>query len=226
MNIGIVLPTVAGREAVFERVYAAYERTCPDGWVFDIITPMDYDTVGKAWQAGVDELVEDFTGDYLFLASDDAEPHPGWAEVAVKTADAGYVPAPRMLFPDGTLESCGSMGFGVLLGESADCTPCRNTGTIFMRRDWWHEVGPVADGHYAIDDLWCWKAALQGHHVLYRSGMVFTHHHEGASTAHVRELALTHNLAALDEMSRVEHPAKTVRTLRDGVIDGLHAAAV
>ena len=214
-SIGIVLPTIASRWDQLDRTIGAYEATCPSGCEFDLNIVEGFDTVGKAWRVGVDELLEG-SCEYLFLAIDDAEPHPGWAEVAVQTADAGYVPAPRMLHADGTLMSCGTMGFGVLLPEAEDCTPCRNTGLIFMRREWWDEVGAIGDQHYAIDDLWCWKAALHGHHVIYRSGMVFTHRHvEDAATQHIRDTAGQQIAECIAEMARVRHPDKTVRTLAD-----------
>lgn len=210
MKVGIVLPTVSGRERVFDRVYSAFEATCPDGWEFDVSVPEGYQTVGEAWNAGAPD-VED--ADYLLLAIDDAEPHPGWVQAAAQTVDAGYIPAPRFEFADGSLECCGSMGFGALLPESPDCTPCRNAPIIFVNPQWWRDLGPLPPWHYSVDDFFCWKAALHGHPLIYRSGMRFTHHHERAATEHVRRLAQTHISACLAEMARIEHPAKTVRTM-------------
>ncbi len=203
MRIGIVLPTNRGREAVFDRVYAAFETTCPDGWEFDITVPEDYATVGEAWNAGAEDVID---SDYVFFTIDDAEPHAGWAEVATRTVDAGYIPAPRQEFSDGSLESCGSMGFGALLPESPDLTPCRNTGIIFARPDWYEQCGPFADRHYSVDDLFCWKASLIGVPVIYRSGMRFTHHHERAAGERIRAEAQSHIRDTLDDMSALRFP--------------------
>ena len=214
-TIGIVLPTLPERWEVFDRTYAAFEASCPGGWVFDIVVPDPQPTVGLAWRAGVAELLEDFDGDYLLLGSDDATPRPGWAEVMVPTIDAGFVPAPRLERPDGSVEACGSMGFGVLLPEAADCTPVRSTGIIGMARSWWTDVGPVGEGHYAVDDLWCWQAAQKGHSVLYRSGMVFTHYNDTTAARHVREQAQEHNLACIRMMAAMGPQTKAARTLAD-----------
>lgn len=210
-SVSVVLPTLPGREQVFHRVWDAYVATCPPGWVFDMIVPEGHDTVGSAWNEGMSKA----SCEYAFLASDDAEPHAGWAEVAVQTVDAGYVPAPRSLFADGRLESCGSMGFGILLPEAADMTPCRNTGQIFMRREWWDEVGEMPDRHYSCDDLWCWRAALRGYQVVYRSGMVFTHHHEAAATEHVRALAQEHAKDTIRDMARERIPGSRYAAIAD-----------
>lgn len=198
---------------MFDQTAAALEATVPDGWEFQVTVPEDYPTIGDAWNAGVADL----DSDYVFLAIDDATPHAGWAEIARQTADAGFIPAPRMLFGDGSLESCGSMGFGQLLGEAPDCTPCRNTGIIFMRREWWDEVGPLLPIHYGVDDDWCWRAACHGHTVLYRSGMVFTHHHDPTATLHVRQAAAEHHQVVLDHATHVELPGSAVAALRGSV---------
>ena len=108
---------------MFDRVLAAYADTRPAGWEFDITVPEGHATVGEAWNAGA---LGRRRGLRLLCDRRRRAPH-GWAQVAVQTADAGYIPAPRLERPDGSLESCGSMGYGQLLGECADCTPCRNT---------------------------------------------------------------------------------------------------
>ena len=51
MKVSIVLPTVDGRGAIFDKVAAAYGDTRPTGWEFDIIVPENYPTVGGAWNS-------------------------------------------------------------------------------------------------------------------------------------------------------------------------------
>lgn len=172
MKVCIVLPTVDGRGTIFDTVVGAYDATRPTGWEFDIIVPENYATVGEAWNAGA----EDADGDYVFFAIDDAEPHSGWCEVAARTVDAGYIPAPRLEKPDGSLESCGSLGFGVVLPECPDRTPCRSCGVFFVNPDWVEQVGAFLPTHYAVDDDWAWRASLHDIRMLYRSGYRFTHH--------------------------------------------------
>lgn len=203
MKVGIVLPTVSGRERVFDRVYSAFEATCPDGWEFDITVPEGFKTVGEAWNEGAIDVLD---SDYLFFAIDDAEPHPGWAEVAARTVDAGYVPAPRSVFADGTLEGCGSLGFGQHLPECLDKTPCRNSGIIFIKPEWYLEVGPFLPIHYACDDDYNHRLILHGYQLLYRSGMVFTHHHERSATQHVRSAAQSHIDAFIKHAATLQMP--------------------
>lgn len=213
MKVGIVLPTVPGRERVFDRVYGAFEATCPPGWEFDIVVPEGFPTVGQAWNDGVPDVLD---SDYLFLTIDDLEPHPGWLAVAAQTVDAGFIPAPRQEFSDGTLESCGSLGFGQLLPEAPDCTPCRNAGVVFVRPEWYEQVGPFLPIHFATDDDWNYRATLHGYYLLYRSGMRFTHHHELASTHHVRAAAQQHIDQFVQHAATLRMPGKAASKLRGG----------
>ncbi len=206
MKVAIIIPTVAGREQVFERVLAAYAATRPTGWEFDITVPEDHSTVGEAWNAGA----TDVDADYVFYAIDDLEPHPGWCQVAALTVDAGYVPAPRQEFADGSLESCGSMGFGILLPECADKTPCRNAGVLFMRPEWYEQTGGFLPIHYSCDDDYTWRLALHGHTMLYRSGMRFTHHHERAATQHVRDAVHEHRRMFMEHAATLTLPERLV----------------
>ncbi len=206
MKVAVVIPTVTGRETVFERVLDAYADTRPTGWEFDITVPEDHPTVGEAWNAGA----TDVDADYVFFAIDDLEPHRGWAQVAALTVDAGYVPAPRQEFPDGSLESCGSLGFGIVLPECPDKTPCRNAGVLFMRPEWYEETGGFLPIHYSCDDDYSWRLALAGHTLLYRSGMRFTHHHEQRGTLGIRANAKQHHQAMIDHAATLQLPERLV----------------
>ncbi len=207
MKVSIILPTVQGREQVFDKVLAAYGDIRPTGWEFDIIVPENHPTVGEAWNDGVEDALD---ADYVFFAIDDLEPQPGWCQIAARTVDAGYIPVPRQEFADGRLESCGSMGFGMLLPEAPDRTPCRNTGVFFINPAWYEEVGEFLPIHYSCDDDWSWRAALSGHVLLYRAGMRFTHHHERAATQHVRDAAHAHAQAFLNHAATLQLAEKLV----------------
>ena len=189
MKIGLVIPTVPGREESLEQVLTAYEETCDPDVEFDVTIREGYPNCGEAWNDGYADVAD---SDYVFFTLDDLEPRPGWEQVAASTTDAGYIPAPRMLNPDGTVQSCGSMGLGAVMPECPDRTPCRNTGVIFCTPSMFEEVGRFLPIHYAVDDDWNWRAALAGYQVLYRSGMTFTHHNVTTNTDHVRLLAQDH----------------------------------
>jgi GT2 family glycosyltransferase len=207
VRVSIVLPTVDGRGAIYDKVVAAYGATRPTGWEFTIDTPENYATVGEAWNAGAEDALD---ADYVFFAIDDAVPHHGWAQVAARTVDAGYIPAPRLELPDGSLESCGSLGFGNLLPECADRTPCRSCGLFFVNPDWISQVGAFLPTHYAVDDDWAWRASLHDIRVLYRSEMRFTHYHEQRGTLGTRAAAPEHNRAMIDHAATLTLPERLV----------------
>ena len=207
MKVCIVLPTVDGRGAVFDKALAAYGATRPTGWEYSIVVPENHPTVGDAWNAGAEDVDD---ADYVFFAIDDAVPHPGWAQVAARTVDAGYIPAPRLEFPDGRLEACGSMGFGHLLPECADRTPCRSTGMFFVKPEWYDEVGSFLPSHYSVDDDWAWRASLHDLRCLYRDGMRFTHHHEQRGTLGVRSMVEQHHALFMQSAASQVLPERLV----------------
>ncbi len=206
MKVAIIIPTVAGREQVFDQVLDAYAETRPTGWEFDLIVPEGHATVGEAWNAGS----EDADADYVFYTIDDAEPHPGWAQVATRTVDAGYIPAPRLEHADGTLESCGSMGFGVLLPDCPDRTPCRSCGVFFLKPEWVTEVGAFLPTHYAVDDDYAWRCSLNDIRILYRSDFRFTHYHEQRGTLGTRRDAQLHGQMMVNHAATLTLPERLV----------------
>lgn len=199
MKVGIILPTVPGRQH-FDAVLEAYQTTCPENCDFEIEIPPPHDTVGAAWNAGV-EALEGAECDYYAFAIDDAEPHPGWAEAAIEAVEAGFLPASRQWFADGTLECTGSMGFGQFLKDAADWTPCRSTGVPFIRAEWWSLIGGFLPIHYHTDDDFCWRACCAGIPTVFRDGYTFTHHHDRAATGHVVAAAVVHRQVFLDHAS-------------------------
>ena len=172
MKIGIIIPTIQGREEMLDQVLQAYEATCPAGYEFDVTIPEGYPSVGEAWNAGA----QDVTGDYLHFGVDDAEPHEGWAESAVELAETGVLPSARLVTPDGHLEGCGSLGRGWHLPECPTGTPCRTTGIPFIPLDAWETIGEFLPIHYAVEDDWYWRATLHGHYIAACRGYSFTHH--------------------------------------------------
>lgn len=155
--IAVVVPTIRGREALYERTVAAYRATADVA----IITVRDRPTIGQAWNDGAEAAIG--TGaEYLHLSADDVEPQPGWAEAAAQAAQADRWPSPRILNPDGTLHSCGTMGGGMLLPECGNTTPCGSSPFPFMQMSEWAGVGPSIPAHYYADDFLAWSARQQG----------------------------------------------------------------
>ena len=139
--ISVIIPTVTGREDHYERCLAAYhERTSPVR--LEIITEHDHATVGLAWQAGAERA----TGDYLHFTCDDLEPLDGWDVAAVKAADAGIVPAPRVTHAlTGELQSWPAWG-----REHEDGTDAGFSAIPFLSRAMWEVVRPLFTGHYLL----------------------------------------------------------------------------
>jgi hypothetical protein len=163
--ISVVIPTVAGREASLERCLAAY------GDDVGTIVLRDRPTCGIAWQEGA-ELAR---GDFLHFSADDLEPHPGWAEAAIEAVECGYLPAPRILNADGTLQSCGLWGEEQGEGE---LTPF--TRIPFLSREQWELVDPMIETHYWTDNWVSHRCRLAGVETRVARRYLFTHHYEPA----------------------------------------------
>src|SRR5215471_21202608 len=97
MLFSVVLPTVDGREELYERVRDAYLASLAGRHPVEILVQRNMPTVGCAWQAGAERAA----GDFIHLGNDDCEPHPGWWEPAVEACEAGFLPSPQVYAPDG-----------------------------------------------------------------------------------------------------------------------------
>lgn len=155
--IAVVIPTIPGREELYERTVAAYKATAE----VTIITVRNRPTIGQAWNDGA-EVALTTDADYLHLSADDVEPQPGWSEACIGLADTGIYPSPRILNIDGTLHSCGTMGGGMLLPECDSGMPCASSPFPFMRMGAWNEIGPCPPIHYYADDYLGWRARMCG----------------------------------------------------------------
>jgi hypothetical protein len=159
MRIGVVLPSVPRREELLLQTRQAYEESTDIELSF--VCPIDpaLRGIGKAWNAGVAAL-EDV--DYIHLSADDIIPSRGWAEAAVDAADRSVYPSPRLILPDGSLESCGTLGGGFYLPEVSDGTPAVSSGLPFFAASLWEHIEPVPEVHYYADDFIAFMARSAG----------------------------------------------------------------
>lgn len=164
--ISVVIPTIASREEHLDRALRAYEETL-DGIKHEIIIVSDEPTCGLAWNIGAAQS----GGNYIHFSADDLEPHIGWWREAVKMADRGFLPAPRVLKQDGSLETCGN---GVY--EQSDGDIAAFTRIPFMSRTQWENIGPSLDCHYYTDNWISFKGRLQGYDTRVCRSYQFTHH--------------------------------------------------
>lgn len=154
-----------------ERAIAAYEKFAN----VEIIVYTDLPGCGPAWARGADAA----QGDYIHFGADDVEMHGGWAEAAIETVDRGYIPAPRVLNTDGSLQSCGgSDGWETEheTGEWADFS----RGPV-ISRDWWQTIRALAapfleQTHYFTDNCISFTARLYGIETGVHRGYEYTHH--------------------------------------------------
>lgn len=170
--IAVVIPTIAGREQLLERTLAAYRDNTESP--VKVIVVRDRPTIGEAWNDGAEAALQAGVR-WLHLSADDVEPHPGWDAACIAAATHGGWPSPRILNPDGSLHSCGSMGGGMLLPECADGTPCATSPFPFLAARYWHRVGPALDAQYYSDDHLSWRARLAGFTPVVSRGFTLTH---------------------------------------------------
>jgi hypothetical protein len=159
--ISIIVPTIKGRETVYERCVKAYKKTTPVP--FELITIRDESACGIAWGLGAEQA----KGDYLHFTADDLLPHAGWAEAAIECADRGVLPAATVLNPT----------------EPLIC-PCPlepkyasvpNVLVPFMSREMWEMDRWAAPIHYGSDDWITYLAVRRGIKIELSEDYMFSH---------------------------------------------------
>lgn len=174
IRVGVVIPTITARADMARDTIAAYHATRPFGVEYDLVVIHDRPTVGEAWNAGAGYIT---TAEYLHFAIDDAVPHDGWIGAALTAVRDGYMPAARIMNPDGSVQASGSMGNGAVIAQEVpDGLPVRCTGIPFMTRDVWDRIGPFAPIHYYVDDDYGHRLAAHGIPLGVARGYTFTHH--------------------------------------------------
>lgn len=140
--ISVVIPTISAREKWLALCLAAYEETTETEW--EPIVIRDQPTCGIAWNFGIERA----NGHYIQLSADDLEPLPGWWQAAIASIERGELPAPRILNPDGTLQSCGSDD-----EEHPDGEECDVARIPFATAEQFSRIGPMMREQY-MGDYW------------------------------------------------------------------------
>jgi len=166
--ISIIVPTIDGREEYLEACKTAYAAHTQD---YELIVVPNKPTCGEAWVVGADRAV----GDHIHFSADDLQPHKGWADAAREVCARGFLPAPRILNDDGTLQSCGNWEEEAPTGEQTEFTRIP-----FLSREQWDRIAPLAcdflkTAHYYTDNA----ISAAGAHLGIRTGVhrdyLFTH---------------------------------------------------
>jgi hypothetical protein len=166
VKVSVVIPTIHGREEVYARCRAAYERTCDGLCELEIITEREHAAVGLAWQAGAAAA----GGDFIHLGNDDCEPHAGWLEAAMEAVAAGFLPSPQVYDAGGYPQ-----GLPVWGAVAPDWTPVSCALIPFMSREQWSKIQPLFTAHYYTDNFITDRAAAAGWPCVLRTGYAFTH---------------------------------------------------
>jgi glycosyltransferase involved in cell wall biosynthesis len=188
--ISVIVPTIDGREKWLDRCHASYSAWTPTN--FEFIVVRNEKTCNRAWNIGIEQS----SGDYIHLSADDIEAQPGWWQTGIQWIEKGYLPAPRILNPDGTLQSCGDGDW-----ETPTGTKTELTRVPFFSREQMEKakIYPIIKTHYC-GDLY----------VTHRGAMA------GYRTVVVREMQFIHsfaNVGRLDE--RLSNDYAIFRTVRD-----------
>lgn len=176
MLISVICPTSDGREESLERCLNSYERTIANV-KYELIVVRNRVTRGVAWNEGAAMA----KGDILHFTADDIEAHPGWLPPAVEALQRGYLPAPRVLNADGSLQFCGEF-----IVERDDWSLCSFSHVPTMDIEQWRKLGPSLESHYFID---CWfgvKASRMGIETVLRRDFLLTQHVSDAPRADER----------------------------------------
>ena len=140
--LSIVLPTISGREASFERTRRAYRRTLK-GVPNEIIVVRDE----KNWPTACNLGYERASGDVLHFGADDLVPLAGWHVDALDLLSvADELPAAFVWNYDTRGEPDNAVD-----GQPGDLT--HFTRVPIMRRDQYERIGPWPDIDYA-SDVW------------------------------------------------------------------------
>lgn len=156
---------------------AAY---CETSWEAEFIVVRNAPTCNQAWNIGIPET----RGDFIHLTADDIEPHTGWWKHAMTWVEDGYIPAPRIVNPDGSLQSCGDGDWEQETGSHTELTRVPFFSREQMERA---AIFPIQPPGQYMGDAW----------VSHRGRMA------GYPTVVVREMQFTHsfaNVGRLDEM--------------------------
>jgi GT2 family glycosyltransferase len=168
--IDLIVPTIEGREASLERCLASFPG-------LNHIVVKGKPTCGEAWIEGIKRS----GADYLLLCADDIEADPDCDLTAcVEAVDDGYLPAPIVYCPDGSVESAGGdMNVpGCLLRDvQPDWTPVDFTPMPFLSRAQIRKIRMIP-AHYMTDVFASHRGRRLGITTVLRKPYRLIHHHE------------------------------------------------
>jgi hypothetical protein len=190
--ISVIVPTIDGRESYLKDCLASYAAHTSD---YEVIVVPNKPNCGLAWTEGADLAV----GSELHFSADDLQPHAGWSQAAMEVVERGFLPAPRILNTDGSLQSCG----GEEAWEREQPTGARAgfSRIPFLSRQQWERIRLLVqpflrDAHYFTDNAISEAARRCGIPTGVHRDFLFTHHlasaGRGAGTSWERRMQEDH----------------------------------
>ena len=163
--ISVCVPTIDGREEWLERCHQSYCETTED---FEFVVVRNWPTCNQGWNRALEQA----TGDFIHLSADDIEAQEGWWEAGMEWLEKGYLPAPRIINSDGTLQSCGDTD-----QEAPTGTRTELTRVPFFTRAQMEEFGiyPIIPTQYFGDSWVSHCARLHGVETVVVREMQFIH---------------------------------------------------
>lgn len=186
--LSIVIPTITGREASYERCVWAYEDTVPLG--SEIITVKDE----ANWPSACNEGFRRAQGDRLHFTADDLEPLPDWWKEALPWLDEhDELPAPKVLnhSPDGVWDNA---------IDGPDGAVPHFTRIPLMTRSQYERIGPWPEIDYGADVWLSEKGRMLGIETRMFHSYAFVHHWE--------------QVGRLDTPERLAHSDRQLHELR------------
>lgn len=200
LKIGVVIPTIPGRESSLDRCIESYrEHTRSAELIFAVRERSS--TCGEGWMAGAIRLERYGGVHYLHLTCDDIEAiDSSWWRAAIQTCDQGKLPAPIIRTPSGGIESAGGkLGApnNLITDIGPDWSDVDFTTLPFLSWSQWKRIGMIK-AHYATDVWVSYRGRQLGIPTVLRHSYTFKHHQEragrgagmsqGARDAHDRAL--------------------------------------
>lgn len=164
MSVLIVIPTVSGRNNIFNKCVDAYKETCYEA---DFWYTFNRKTCAEAWNEGAN-VAKTWGYDYIHMTADDLIPHNGWYECALDTIQAGlYLPGALIYRPDGSVES-----FGNQIQE--EWTKLEGGSVPFCKTEDWVNIPNI---HYWSDNAYDYaQKKVNNYSFVARNDYAFTHY--------------------------------------------------
>ena len=169
MKLGVVVPTITGREESLERTLDAYSDTLR-GQEWSLVTPKDHPNWPAACNIGVQELTD---CDVIHYGADDLVPVGDWLAPCLPVLDVGELPAARVWNFEKPL---GSREAPTQEIDGPDGAVTRFTRVPILTRRMVEALGPWPEIVYYADVWVSVKAEWLGMITRVTRGYDFVHH--------------------------------------------------